>query len=117
MGEAILSGFIFGVCALIMVGIGIFQRKSVKPVGFYTGEKPPEAKDLSDVRAWNREHGAMWILYGAAILASWLGGLWIGDSLLALVPFTLGILLPIPLMIRRHRRLVQKYCIGGTTEH
>ena len=54
--------------ALVMIGIGVSQLKSRKPVGFFTGVKPPEEKELRDVEAWNRKHGIMWILYGGALI-------------------------------------------------
>lgn len=94
-----------------MVGIGVFQLRSKKPVGFYTGEKAPNEKEISDVPAWNRKHGLMWILYGICILLGWACGLVMGDSLLLLIPFSICLLLPIPLMIARHHRLVKKYRI------
>ncbi len=111
MANAIVSGVILGFCALIVSGIGISQVKSKTPVGFYTGVKPPEEKELSDVGAWNRKHGTMWILYGVCIVLSWVCGLFLGDSLLVLIPFTLGLLLPLPFMILYHRRLIKRYMI------
>lgn len=105
MGEAIISGVIFGFCALIMLLIGISQCRSKKPVGFYTGEKPPEESALTDVSAWNKKHGAMWIAYGICIALSWVGGLFWGESLLMIA----AILVPIPLMILWHHRLLRKY--------
>lgn len=54
--------------ALLMVGIGVSQIKSRKPVGFYTGVRPPDEKELRDVEAWNKKHGIMWILYGVVII-------------------------------------------------
>lgn len=113
MGESILSGVILGMCALIMFGIGIAQWRSKKPVGFYTGEKAPEAKALTDVKAWNRKHGMMWILYGGCIVLAWVCGLLIGDSLLLLIPFCACVLLPIPGMIWYHHKLIQKYFVNG----
>lgn len=41
MVQTIISGVIFGLCALMMLGIGISQLKSKKPVAFYSGEKAP----------------------------------------------------------------------------
>ncbi len=55
MKGTVLSGVIFGLCALVMFGIGIFQIKSKKPVAFYSGEKAPDKSDLSDVNAWNKK--------------------------------------------------------------
>lgn len=42
----VASGFILGMCAFIMIGIGISQFRSTDPVGFYNGEKPPKKKNL-----------------------------------------------------------------------
>ena len=111
MTGAVFSGIIFGICALVMFGIGISQLKSKKPVGFYSGEKPPAKEQLSDVDAWNRKHGIMWILYGGCIVASWVAGLLIGDSVYALLPYTLGLLIPVVFMVIYHHRLIDRYYI------
>lgn len=68
MAEFIIYFVIMCFVALIMIGIGVSQIKSRKAVGFYTGVKPPEERELRDVKAWNRKHGIMWILYGGAII-------------------------------------------------
>lgn len=112
MGISIISGVIMGFCALIMITIGISQWKSKKPVGFYTGEKAPEEKELSDVPAWNKRHGMMWIMYGVCILFAWICGLLLGDDLLALIPFLICVILPIPVMIAYHHKLVKKYRVA-----
>ena len=106
-----ISGFCMILCALIMVVIGISQIRSEEPVGFYTGQKPPKAEDLSDPEGWNREHGIMWILYGVCILLSWIISLFIGNDILALLPLCAGTLLPMPLMMHRHKMLIAKYRI------
>ena len=68
MAEYIIYLVIMCLTALIMIGIGVSQLKSRKPVGFFTGVKPPEEKELRDIKAWNRKHGIMWILYGCALI-------------------------------------------------
>lgn len=103
------TGVIMGLCAIIMVLIGIRQIKSKKPVGFYSGVKAPDEEEISDVKAWNRKHGAMGILYGISIELAFLCGLFIGNSILLLIPFSIGLLLPIPLMVMYHHHLVKKY--------
>jgi len=109
MKEAVLSGVILGLCALLMFGIGFFQIKSKKPVVFYSGEKAPDENELSDVNAWNKKHGIMWILYGICIILAWVSGLLIDDSFLLLIPFLIFLLLPIPFMILYHHELIKKY--------
>lgn len=111
MKDAVLTGVILGLCALLMFGIGFCQIKSKKPVGFYSGEKAPTENELSDVNAWNKKHGIMWILYGICIILAWVCGLFIGDTLLLLISFFIFSLLPVPFMILYHHKLVKKYYI------
>lgn len=68
MAGTIIYFVIMCLAALIMAGIGVSQIKSRKPVGFYTGVKPPDEKELRDVKAWNKKHGMMWILYGVVMI-------------------------------------------------
>lgn len=72
MAEFYFSLAIFVFVFAVMVAIGIAQVKSKDPVGFYTYEKPPKAEQIADVERWNKKHGFMWILYGTAILGSYL---------------------------------------------
>ena len=57
MAEYIISLVIFSLVTIVMIIIGISQMRSKKPVGFYSGEKPPREEELSDVVAWNKKHG------------------------------------------------------------
>ena len=111
MGEVVISGITFGICALIMFGIGITQLKSKEPVGFYSGEEPPSKEQITDVKAWNKKHGIMWIIYGSCIVVSWLCGLVIGDSVYIVIPYTIGLLVPIVFMIIYHHKLIKMYFI------
>lgn len=105
-----LIGFaVYFAAAAIMVGIGISQLKSSKPVGFYTGEKPSKEDEITDVRAWNKKHGLMWLIYGGIIITGFGIGTTLGDSLWSLIPMLGGILLPLPVMIWYHHRLIQLY--------
>ncbi|MGN0379529.1 MAG: hypothetical protein ACI4EU_08070 [Butyrivibrio sp.] len=106
---SIITFVIFLLVAIFMVGIGIFQMTSVSPVGFYSGEVPPREDQLTDVKAWNRKHGMMWIIYGVIIMISYFAGYLIGDSPLCLIPFLGGLLVPVAVMIMYHHRLIRKY--------
>ena len=55
--ENIVGLVIYLAVASVMIGIGISQLRSKKPVAFYSGEKPPGEEELSDVKAWNQKHG------------------------------------------------------------
>lgn len=111
MAGMIISGICFGVSALLMIGIGIAQLKSKSPVGFYTGETPPRADEISDVRMWNKKHGTMWFIYGVIIILTWFCGFFMGDSIWLLVPTFSGLIIPVIVMIWYHHRLVKKYKI------
>ena len=81
MFQIIFTGITFGIVALIMFVIGISQIRSKEPVGFYSGIKPPDREELTDVGDWNKKHGMMYIAYGICIVVSWVCGLVIGDSI------------------------------------
>ena len=56
-----IFGFvIWSVVFLVLLGIGIRAWKSNKPVGFYTGTKPPE---VTDARKYNRSVAILWFVY------------------------------------------------------
>ena len=111
MVESIFALVIYLLVAAIMLGIGISQYRSKSPVGFYSGEKPPMESELTDVDAWNKKHGKMWIWYGVIIIISYLAGIpfLVLDSVWCVVPLCGGIILPLPFMIRYHHKLVREY--------
>lgn len=107
----VVSGIVYLGCAAIFIGIGIHDIKSKKPVSFYTGEKPLEADQISDVDAWNRKHGIMWIIYGGIVAASWICGLFCKDSEWILIPYFGGLLIPIIFIVMYHNKLKKQYII------
>lgn len=113
MAGTIISGVIYGFCALFAIGTGIFQIKSEHPIAFYTGEKAPAEDEISDVKLWNRKHGMMWIIYGIIIALSWLCGLMLGDNIVSIIPCIGGVLLPLIFMVWYHHRLVKQYKINS----
>ena len=111
MIEFIFCFTIYILVAAIMLGIGISQYRSKKPVGFYSGEKPPLESELTNVEAWNKKHGKMWIWYGIIIIISYLAGIpfLILDTVWCILPLCGGVMIPIPLMIRYHHKLIREY--------
>ena len=59
---------IWSAVSLMLLGIGIWTRRSEKPAGFFSGVRPPE---VSDVRQYNRAVSVIWFIY--AILFEMLG--------------------------------------------
>ena len=113
MAEYIIYCVIRCLIALIMIGIGMSQLKSRKPVGFYTGVKPPEEKELRDVKIWNRKHGIMWILYGCAIIGGGLVRMIVsmfgGDNVFLTIAELVVVIGGIFVMMWYHTRLERLY--------
>ena len=109
MADIILPAFIYSYVALIMIAIGIMQYKSKKPTGFYTGEIPLKAEQLTDVTAWNHRHGMMWMIYGIAIIVSFLAGLLIPHEVISILLPIVIILGALPVMILYHHKLKKNY--------
>lgn len=79
MAGFIISFVIYGLVSLLMIIIGMVQYRSKKTVGFYTGEKPPKAEDITDVKAWNHGHGKLFIGYGISLMISYLTNLFLSE--------------------------------------
>lgn len=116
MEEGIICFVIYVLVALVMIGIGVSQFRSKTPVGFYSGEKPFEAEELSDVAMWNKKHGEMWVIYGIIIIVSGFIGTFMIDSDAAwwviLLPMAGGVVVPVIGMIWYHDKLIRKYKIS-----
>ena len=105
MGLVILS-----IVAGIMAVIGISQMsKKDNPVGFYNMIDPPKKEEISDVIQWNKKHGMIWIVYGICIeFGFWLGYV-MPVEVLKMVFMMGGVIVPLPFMVIRHRRLEKEY--------
>ena len=108
MAENIIGFVILLICTIPLIVIGITQIKSKEPVGFWTGVKPPSKDRVSDVPAYNKKHGIMWILYGAGIIPAFYIGMIFGGlvATCALGVETIG---GIVAMICYHNYLDKKY--------
>ncbi len=95
--------------AVLMFGIGIYQWRSEKPARLSTGEAAIDPEELTDVKAWNRKHGMMWILYGLCMLAGLVISLQIEDSLYAGGIMMVFIFLPLLVIPAYHDHLIRQY--------
>ena len=59
----IIGFVIWSLCALVFLAIGISAWRAKKPVGFFTGQKPPE---VSDVGKYNHAVAVLWFI-GAGV--------------------------------------------------
>ena len=88
--------------------LGIVQYRSKDPVGFWSGKRPPKKEQITDVEAYNRKHGLMWIVYGVGVFLSFACGLPFG-GLAAGYLSMIEIMGGIPLMVVYHNKLNQMY--------
>lgn len=108
MTETIFCAVILLVSIGPIIILGIVQYRSKDPVGFWSGKKPPEREQITDVRAYNRKHGLMWISYGVGFIVCFVCGLPFGGLIagyLCMIEAMGGILA----MIAYHNRLNRMY--------
>ena len=110
--ETIMGLVIVSLVALVMLTIGIsqFVKKDV-PVGFYNITIPPKKEEITDIIAWNKKHGMIWIIYGICIELGFLIGNVMSTDVLQMIFMAGGIILPLPFMVIRHKDLEKKYRI------
>ena len=99
---------IWTLCVLIFLGIGIFDWRAQKPVGFYSGIKPPQ---VSDVKKYNHAVAVLWIV--SAVLMELMALPFLfgrQKSLVFLVPVlgTVAIVLAMPVV---YNRILKKYAL------
>ncbi len=96
--------------ALIMLIIGVFQfRKADGPVGFYNTSAPPKKEEITDIIAWNKKHGMIWIIYAVCIESGFFLGYFMPREALQTVFMIGGVIIPLPFMVMRHKTLEGKY--------
>ncbi|NBJ94981.1 hypothetical protein [Parablautia muri] len=106
--EIVISSVILLISVAPLIIIGIVQYRSKEPVGFWSGKKPPQKEQITDVKAYNRKHGIMWILLGVGVILCFVCGLAFGELMagyLCMVEVAGGILA----MIAYHKKLERMY--------
>jgi hypothetical protein len=104
----IIGFIIWSSVALLLLGIGIWAWNSGTPVGFFSGVKPPEVKDI---RQYNHSVAVLWFVY--AILFETLGipFLFLGQnhalfvvSILGTVGITFGLVIAYHRILQKCRK-------------
>lgn len=92
--------------SLLFTGIGIYAMRREKPMWFWSGSSVAE-KDISDVKAYNRANGIMWIVFSGIFWISTLLGLYktnIAGAVLIVGCIVGGVVLPIA-----YRTIYERY--------
>ncbi|MBQ1553164.1 MAG: hypothetical protein II135_04595 [Clostridia bacterium] len=92
--------------SLLFTGIGIYAWKSKKPMWFWSGSTVSE-REISDIPAYNRANGIMWLSYSAVFWISAVLGIFKMD--LAGAFLAIGCLGGIPVLIVVYRKIYDKY--------
>lgn len=92
--------------AAVFSGIGIYAWNRKKPMWFWSGSTVKE-REISDVRAYNRANGVLWLCYSAVFWVAAILG--IVRAELAGVVLAVGCVGGIPLLIVAYQRIYKKY--------
>ena len=108
MAETSFAMIVTLICVLPIIIFGIVQYRSKKPVGFWSGMEPPKKEQITDVKAYNKKHGLMWIYYGLGFVLCFECGLFLGETMAAILSVTecIGGLI---VMILYHNKLNRMY--------
>ena len=104
----IIGFVIWSIVSAIMLGIGIWSYRSEKPVGFFTGTKPP---DVKDAKKYNHAVGILWYSYAVLLELFGIPFLFLEQNSAGFIPIYLGtIVISIGLMVgyvvieKKHRK-------------
>lgn len=92
--------------SLLFTGIGIFAMLRKKPMWFWSGTTVSE-DEISDVPAYNRANGWMWIAYSLIFWASTVLGLFQIEA--AAICLMVGCVAGIPVLILAYTLIYAKY--------
>ena len=103
----VIGFIIWTLVCLCMIGVGIWAWRSEKPVGFFTGAKPPKVKDT---KKYNHSVAILWFVYGTLLEITGIPFLFLKQNSAGFVPVYLGaivltIALPVAYTIieKKHR--------------
>ena len=111
-GEKILGIIVMVFCSLmcggIFSGLGVWAKKSKKPVHFYSGTTV-DPKTVSDIPAYNLENSRMWMLYSVPF---WVSGIVPFFNLAVAAIMMTAACFPGALwLVLRYNRIARKYII------
>ncbi len=93
-------------CSALLTGIGIFAWRRKQPMWFWSGSSVKE-EEISDVRAYNRANGIMWIAFSLIFWAGTVAG--IRNLKAAGIIIMAGCAAGCPLLIAAYRKIYRRY--------
>ena len=105
MDKVIWAVIMFPLAALF-TGLGVFAWRREKPMWFWSGSEV-DPRDITDVKAYNRANGIMWLAFsGVYWIAAFLG---LAETTAAGWVVGLGTIAGIPVLIVAYGRIRKKY--------
>lgn len=86
--------------------LGIYACRRKKPMWFWSGSTVHE-REISDIPAYNRANGIMWLAYSSVFWISTVLGLF--QMAAGAIVMTVGCLGGIPVLIFTYNRIYEKY--------
>ncbi len=93
-------------CSALLTVLGVFAWNRKKPMWFWAGSEVKEA-EISDIPAYNRANGIMWIVYSLIFWAA--TAVMKFSSTASLVLIIVGCVVGIPLLFVTYKRIYNKY--------
>ena len=106
MGEIIIWLLIMIPCSALLTGLGIYAWRRKKPMWFWSGSTVKE-EEISDVRAYNRANGIMWIAFSLPFWTAAIVG--IRNMKAAGIIILLGSVVGSLLLVLVYRSIYRKY--------
>jgi len=93
-------------CSALLTGIGIYAWRRKEPMWFWSGSTVKE-EEISDVRAYNRANGIMWIAFSIPFWISTAMGF--RNMKAAGITMMIACAVGAPLLIVAYRKIYRKY--------
>ncbi len=93
-------------CSLLFSILGIYAWRREKPMWFWSGSTV-KAEEITDVKAYNRENGIMWICYSLVFWVSMIMGIF--NISTAGIVLAVGCLGGLPFLVIAYNRIFRKY--------
>ena len=97
------------ICAVLFFSIGVYAKRSNKPVGFWSGGPQIDASKIIDIEKYNKANAIMWQYYSLFYFGSALFAFF--SPIISAVLLMIGCTLGIGLLIVLYNKICKKYMI------
>ena len=108
MAGKIIMCIISLLCAIMFFCIGIYAKKSSKPMGFWSGSQI-DASKITDIQKYNNDNAIMWKIYSLFYFGSSVSAIFspLVSAILIIISCTLGL----GFLIVAYNKICKKYMI------